>query len=286
MILVTGSSGVTGKTVIESCLQRGLAVRACVHSNRRIKEMHDLGASEVIVANMEDAEQMQRACDGIDAVYHICPTMNENERKIGHIVMTAAKSAGVEHFVFQSVLHSVLDEMPHHAAKHDVERMLAQSGIPYTVIQPAVLMQNMAQSWHSLLHKSILVQKYYANDEARMNMVDFGDVAEAVALILSDPAPHDGATYEFCGPHNLTRLQMQNALEEALGRSVRMKYLGDDEIIEALEEQGASDYRIQGMLKMFRHYNTQGFVGSSLALRAFLGRRPTSLTQYVKKLLS
>lgn len=283
MILVTGASGVTGKAVIRACAKRGLEVCACIHSDRRSEEMLEAGASEVVVADITDAGQMRDACEGMDAIYHICPTMSENEREIGRVMIDAAKDAGVGHFVFQSVLHSILDDMAHHAAKHDVERMLAQSNIPYTVIQPAVLMQNVAQSWNSLVDDGIFMQKYYINDDTRMNMVDFDEVAEAVAGILVDPVPHDGATYELCGPQNLTRPQMKAALEEALGHDIEMKFIEDEMILGGLEKQGASDYRKQGMLKMFHHYNSQDFTGSSVTLKALLGREPISLAQYVAR---
>lgn len=282
MILITGASGVTGKSVIRACAAKSIPVRACIHSERHKDELLGIGATEVVIADMMNRDQMRQACEGVQAIYHICPTMSEDEREIGKLLIDVARQAGVAHFVFQSVLHSILDDMPHHAAKHDVERMLAKSGLSYTVIQPAVLMQNLSQSWNSLVNEGVFMQKYFTGDETRMNMVDFDEVADVVASILSNPESHDGATYELCGPQDLTRLDMLASLETALGKKVEMRFLEDEMLLHGLEAQGASDYRKQGMLTMFRHYNNQDFVGSDVALTALLGRTPKTLEQFVK----
>ncbi|HVI42796.1 MAG TPA: NmrA family NAD(P)-binding protein [Anaerovoracaceae bacterium] len=136
-------------------------------------------------------------------LYHICSAVNSHEVEIAQKVINAARLVKVEHFVYHSVLHSVLQEMPHHQKKLMVEEFLVNSGIPYTIIQPAVFMQNILESWKSLDEKGIFQQKFFTTPETRMCMVDLEDIAEAASIILTNSG-HTGATYELCGPENLS----------------------------------------------------------------------------------
>jgi uncharacterized protein YbjT (DUF2867 family) len=47
--------------------------------------------------------------------------------------------------------------------------------------------------------------------KARMSMVDFEDIAQAAAIVLTEPA-HVGATYELADPEVLPQRQEQKPL--------------------------------------------------------------------------
>jgi len=101
------------------------------------------------------------------------------------MVIKVARLAKVEHFVYHSVLHSVLQDMPHHQKKLMVEELLVNSGIPYTIIQPAVFMQNVLESWKLLSEKGIFQQKFFTTQETRICMLDLEDLAEVASIILT-----------------------------------------------------------------------------------------------------
>ncbi|MGD2207623.1 MAG: NmrA family NAD(P)-binding protein, partial [Anaerolineae bacterium] len=123
MILVTGAAGKTGRAVIRALAARGAAVRALVHRSGQVSKVEALGA-ETIVGDMRDGVAMDRAARGAHAVYHICPNVSPDEVTIGQTAITAARRAGVEHFVFHSVLHPQVEAMPHHWLKMRVEELL------------------------------------------------------------------------------------------------------------------------------------------------------------------
>ncbi|WP_242839919.1 NmrA family NAD(P)-binding protein [Clostridium botulinum] len=135
---------------------------------------------EVVAGDMMNQRDVEEAFIGVSAVYHICSAVNPNEVEIGQMAINAARKAKVEHFVYHSVLHSVLQDMLHHQKKLKVEELLVNSAIPYTIIQPAVFMQNILESWNSLSEKGIFQQKFFTTQETRMCMVDLEDLAEAV----------------------------------------------------------------------------------------------------------
>lgn len=173
MILVTGANGQTGRAIIKSLLSKGEKIRTLVYNTEQIQEIKSLGEMEAVVGDMMKQEDVDKAFEGIRAVYHICSAVNPNEIEIGKIAINAARKAKVEHFVFHSVLHSVLQDMPHHQKKLLVEELLVNSGIPYTIIQPAVFMQNIMESWKSLKERGVFQQKFFTNDKTRMCLVDW-----------------------------------------------------------------------------------------------------------------
>src|SRR3972149_3792669 len=104
MILITGAAGKTGRTLIKA-LPKVESVCAFVHHEEHVSVLKSLGADKVIVGDMRDESAIRSAMQGARAVYHICPNMNPDEAGIGKLVVDASSAAGVEHFVYQSVLH-------------------------------------------------------------------------------------------------------------------------------------------------------------------------------------
>jgi uncharacterized protein YbjT (DUF2867 family) len=114
MVLITGAAGKTGQAVIRALAERRAAVRAFVYRQAHIDRMKQLGVREVVVGELRDEAVLGQAMNGVRAVYHICPNMNPDEVAIGQLAITAARAAGVQHFVYHSVLHPQSEAMPHH----------------------------------------------------------------------------------------------------------------------------------------------------------------------------
>ncbi|MBU3201137.1 NmrA family NAD(P)-binding protein [Clostridium estertheticum] len=280
MILITGANGQTGRAIIKALLSKGEQIRAFVHTTEQIQEIKSLGEIDVFAGDMMNQKSVDEALIGISTVYHICSAVNPNEVEIGQIVINAARNARVEHFVYHSVLHSVLQDMPHHQKKLKVEELMVNSGIPYTIIQPAVFMQNILESWKSLSEKGIFQQKFFTTQETRMCMVDLEDLAEAVSIILTNTG-YTGATYELCGPENLSLSDMLAAMELHFGLEIKVETPQDEMFAAQLKKHGVGDYKVNTLLKMFQHYNEHGFVGNPNVLTWILGRKPNDFSSFI-----
>ena len=285
MILITGANGKTGRAIIKALLSKGEQIRALVHKAEQIQEIKSLGDMEVVVGDMMDQKAVDEAFIGISTVYHICSAVNPQEVEIGQIAINAAGKAGVDHFVYHSVLHSVLQDMPHHQKKLMVEELLVNSGIPYTIIQPAVFMQNILESWKSLSEKGIFQQKFFTTEETRMCMLDLEDLAEAATIILTSSG-HTGATYELCGPENLSLSDMIAAMKQHFGGEIKVETLQDEIFAAQLKKFGVGDYQVNTLLKMFKHYNEHGFTGNPNVLTWILGRKPNDFSSFIFRTLN
>ncbi|WP_315115641.1 NmrA family NAD(P)-binding protein [uncultured Clostridium sp.] len=284
MILITGANGQTGRAIIKALLSKGERIRAFVHTTEQIQEIKSLGEMEAVAGDMMDKKVVDEAFIGVSAVYHICSAVNPLEVEIGQMIINAACSAKVEHFVYHSVLHSILQDMPHHQKKLMVEELLVNSGIPYTIIQPAVFMQNILESWNSLSEKGIFQQKFFTTQETRMCMVDLEDLAEAASIILTSPG-HTGATYELCGSENLSLSDMIAAMEQHFGREIKVETPQDEMFAAQLKKLGVGDYQVNTLLKMFQHYNEHGFIGNPNVLTWILGRKPNDFSSFILRTL-
>jgi NAD(P)H dehydrogenase (quinone) len=280
VILITGAAGKTGRAVISTLVARGELVRALVHRDEQVPLVKSLGAREAVVGDMRDEATLRLATRGARAVYHICPNVDPDEVSIGKAMITAAGSAGVEQFVFHSVLHPQIEAMTHHWNKLRVEEALFESNLPHTIVQPASYMQNVLAGWQSIVERGVYSVPY--SIESRMSMVDLEDVAEAAAVVLTEPS-HLGSAYELAGPEILTQTQVAEILSNQLKRPVRPEQITIDAWTKQAEASGMGKYQIQTLVKMFQYYDHYGFWGNPRILAYLIGRAPTSFETFLQR---
>lgn len=290
MISITGAAGKTGRAVVQALAARGPgpgaagahapAVRCLVHRRERMEVLASLGAAEVVVGDLTDAASLERALAGSRVVHHICPNMRRDEEEIGHRVIEVCRRLGVERLVYHSVLHPQIEAMPHHWKKLRVEERLIESGLAFTILQPAAYMQNLRDPWESAKVDGVFRVPYAAT--TRIGMVDLADVAEAAAEVLAG-AGHAGAIYELCGPEVLDQHEIAVVMAGRPGREVRVEVTPREEWAAQARRAGLSDYAVDSLIAMFRHYEAHGFGGSQRVLEWLLGRQATRFDQVVER---
>ena len=279
MILVTGSAGKTGRAVLQALLAKGKTVRALVHRPEQIPLVTSLGVQEVLVGDLRNQLDLEEACDRIQAVYHICPNVCPDEDVIGQSVINTAQSARVEHFVFHSVLHPQTEEMPHHWKKLRVEEQLIQSSLPFTILQPAVYMQNILAHWETIYDTGVYPVPY--PEETRLSFVDLQDVAHAAAIVLTEPG-HQNAIYELVGTYGLSQSEVTGILSQILKRPVRIKVITLSEWESQAQSTGMGEYQIETLSRMFSYYEQFGLSGNPKVLHLLLQRPPTSFEGFIE----
>ena len=215
-----------------------------------------------------------------------CQTYDFNRISVEGIVgnlRSIAEKEGVKSFVYHSVLHSLLSDMPHHQKKQAVERALVDSGLPYVILQPAVFQQMFAPGLKSVKNGGPFLQKFYTSGETRMSFVDLRDYADAAAELVTSRRYWFG-TYELCGEGTYSLNDLESLLSRLTGRSVTSAFIGDADFLAASHTEPGS-YAGQTLLTMFHHYNQKGFCGNSFTLTQLLGRKPSTIEDYVREAL-
>lgn len=279
MILVTGAAGKTGQAVIRALIQRGASVRAWVRRPEQMDAVETLGATETIAGDIQSPLIWAQATSGVRSIYHICPNMYPYETTVGAMALQAARSAGIDHFVYHSVLHPQTEEMPHHWHKLRVEEWIFESGLHFTILQPAAYMQTILGYWSQIVEDGVYPVPYPV--ETPISLVDLDDVAAVAATVLTEEG-HSGAIYELAGPQILTQRHIASILSEALNRPVKALEVPLDEWEANARRAGLSDFAVETLLRMFRYYARHGFWGNANVLRWLLGREPTTLAERVR----
>ncbi|MGN1466705.1 MAG: NmrA family NAD(P)-binding protein [Ruminococcus sp.] len=283
MVLVTGAGGQVGTHLLRSLSAKGISTRAWIHGEQNKEAVLASGANEVFVGDLNSREDAVKATNGIDTIYYICNTANPKEDEIGANLIEIAKERGNITFIYHSVMHSLLSDMPHHKRKQAVEKTLVDSGIPYIIIQPTVFMQMLTPAVKSIKNGGPFVQKFYTSDQTKMSYVDMKDYAEAAAEMIASGAYTYG-TYEFCSEGAYSRTDMENILSDLTGRKITSAFISDEDFLK-VSHNTADSYQGQTLLTMFRHYNANSFCGNAFTLTQIFGRKPTTIREYLQNAL-
>jgi uncharacterized protein YbjT (DUF2867 family) len=230
---------------------------------------------------MESAEDIAQVVEGADKIYLIVPNVHPKEVEIGKAIIDAAKVAEVKHFVYHSVLYPQIEAMPHHWRKLRVEEELIQSGLAFTILQPANYMQNMLAYWPSIEAEGIFRLPY--SIEAKSSPVDLQDVVEVVAKVLRSD-DFFGGSYELAGPQSLSSIDMAEQIGKQLGKAVRAEEMDLSEWPAGARANGLDEDRLQTLSQMFSYYEDHNFTGNSQVLTQLLGRQPNNFADFLARI--
>jgi uncharacterized protein YbjT (DUF2867 family) len=260
-ILVTGATGQQGGAVTRQLLkQPGFAVRALTRDPAKpaARGLTELGA-EVTQGNLNDAASVRRALEGVYGVFSVqnfVETGFEGEIRQGKLLADAAKAAGVQHFVYTSVVSADRHTgLPHFESKWQIEQYIAQGGLSHTILRPAFFMQN----WYNYLREPILsgTLPLPLNPQTPLQQISVDDIGTFAALAFQNPARWHGRTIELAG-EELTMLRVAELLTRAVGRPVRYVQVPWDQFRQNAGEE---------MTRMYRWFNDVGYHVDISALR-------------------
>lgn len=283
-VLVTAGNGNQARSVIPRLAKAGFRVRAMRRVDRPPPGPKELGAAEVVVGDACSAEDAFRAMQGVHAVYHVGPSFHPKEREMGFNMIGQAARAGVRHFIFSSVLHPILTGLPQHEIKRDIEEKLVESGMNFTILQPADYMQMVA--WGVIPHQSMFLLGW--NLDRRQALVDLDDVADVLVKVITEGETHYGATYELCSGENLSAHDIARSLSEAFARPFKAmqfqhNYSQPMPFILGDYDREHSLHQMSVFKVVNEWYDRHDFIGNSQVLRLLLGRSPSTFAAFARR---
>ena len=181
-VLVTGGTGTVGRIVVDDLTTAGKDVRI-LSRGRRASQRTDV---QHVVGDVRTGDGLDAALDGVDTIVHcVYPTE--------HLV-AAAKRADSPHLVYVSIVG--IDRIPFGLYRQMLanERVIAQSGLPWTVLRATQFHDLIAFILRMLAKPPLMALP----SGLRFQPVDVHDVGQRLArLALGDPA---GRAPDFGGP--------------------------------------------------------------------------------------
>lgn len=227
MILVAGATGKLGSEIVRRLRAKGEEVRGLVRTTsapENVSRLKALGA-ETVTGNLRERASLDQACSGVTTVISTVTiigtaqpgdTFEDTDAAGTMSLIDAAKSAGAERFIFVSFDSARFPETPLTAAKRSVEKHLRESGIGYTILQPALFME----AWLGPMlfgDPSTGQVKIFGEGEGRIPYISAADVAEIAVRSVTAPSARN-ATITFGGPEGVTQKQAVALFEEAEGK--------------------------------------------------------------------
>ena len=239
LIVVTGATGKQGGAVARSLLDRGFRIRALTRNPQKpeAQALADRGA-EVVQGDMEeDRSAMERALEGSYGVFSVqnyWETGYDREVQQGKTVADAAKTAGVEHFVYSSVGSAHRQTgIPHFESKWEIEEHVRQIGLPYTILRPVFLMQNWEWTREMILGGT-LAQPF--DPDKPLQQVAVEDIGAFAAIAFENPDRWIGREVDLAGDEQIMT-EIADTFSRVIGREVNYYQVPWDQFEEQLGEE-------------------------------------------------
>jgi uncharacterized protein YbjT (DUF2867 family) len=259
-VLVTGATGQQGSALARRLLHRGYRVLALTRrtDSAAARALEAQGA-ELVPGDFEDTASLEAAVRRADTVFAMATPFEAGiyaEVRHGLHLVDAARLAGVKHFVYSSVAGA--DQrtgIPHFDSKHEVERYLRRSGLPYTIVAPTFFMENfLGPMFHQGLQDGMLALGIPPTRGLQMVAVE--DLAGFVVRVISSAEDFLGERIDIASDE-VTGQQATDLLSYVSGHKLHYHQLPLDFVRERSED----------LARMYEWFDRVGYHADILTLR-------------------
>ncbi|KAK9319368.1 NmrA-domain-containing protein [Lipomyces orientalis] len=304
IITVFGATGAQGGAVAQTFLQdlklkSEWTVRAVTRDTTKesARKLASQGA-EIISANLNDKSTLVKAMTGATAVYGVTnywDTMDkQGEFQQGKNLVDAAKEAGVEHFIWSSLLNVTklsngkLPNVYHFDSKAKVEEYARQNGIPATFFLPGFYMSNIpGVAFRPGPPNNAWTFGLPVPETAPLPLFDTADTGKFVkAIVLRRDELLGkrifGATAYLTGKEVVE--SFKNAFPEA-GKTASYFSMPQDMYLRVLKSKGLPDFAALELLENMLLLDQFGYYGGAKLdeSHSILEDKLTTWDEYIKK---
>lgn len=143
-LLIVGGTGTLGRQIVRKALEDGFQVRCIVRNKRAANFLREWGA-ELVYGDLTIPETLPLSFQGVTAIIDASTTRAEDDAKMVDVdwygklmLIEMAKRINIKRFIFFSIVNA--DQYPSITLmqqKTNIEDVLKNSGVPYTIFQCA-----------------------------------------------------------------------------------------------------------------------------------------------------
>lgn len=219
-ILLAGAFGHLGCDVLKALCNTNNEIIA---ADAVIKEVEELDSKtyQTVKIDLTKPETLKGICDGVDTVITTVGLTSASTKFTNYDIdykgnlnlINEAKSAGVKHFAYISVINADKgDGIPMVHSKYLLEEDLKKSGLNYVIYRPTGYFYDIAHVfWPMIKTKSVQLLKVKKDPVA--NVVDTRDFARFIVKTMND----DNKTYNVGGVETYTYREIAEMFYNADG---------------------------------------------------------------------
>jgi uncharacterized protein YbjT (DUF2867 family) len=255
-ILITTPTGNIGKRIVRELLAPEFSVRVITRDPARLPA--EVRAQvEVVRGSMDDVAAMQRALDGVEAMFFCVPTESIHETNVqAHyerfalVAAQAIRATGTPRVVtISAVGKNQARQAGPISALHAMEDILNESGAAIRHLRCGAFMENFLWQTAAMIDRGVL--SYPLPGHIAIPLVAATDVADVALRWLVRRDWSGVAGVAVPGPEALSYNQAAAILERVLERPVRYQELAANAYVQSLVSHGASTEYAQSMIAMF-----------------------------------
>jgi uncharacterized protein YbjT (DUF2867 family) len=258
-LMVTGATGRQGGAVARHLLEAGFGVRALVRDPQtpRARALAE-GGIELVQGDLEDRDSIQRALEGAYGVFSVQNYFQagyDGEIRQGTNLADAAKTSGIEHFLYSSVGSAYRDTgISHFESKWLIEQRIRDLDLPYTILRPVFFMHNW-EGMRERIFEGVLEGPLDPSKPLQQLAVD--DLGSFAGMAFADPERWIGREVDLAGD-DPTMLEAARTFGRVTGREVRYVQIPWDQFRQAAGNEIA---------RMYEWFEAEGYEADILALR-------------------
>jgi uncharacterized protein YbjT (DUF2867 family) len=265
MILITTPTGAIGSQVLRNLLDeapaRGEDLRVVVRDPAKLPDdVRD--RVDVVVGSHGDAEVVDRAFDGVDAVFWVVPpnplaaSLEEAYSGFTRPAAKAFTAHGVQRVVAVSSVGRgtpVADRAGLVTASLAMDDLIAGSGVAYRALACATFIDNLLRQAGPIRERGVFTDTVPADRPEPP--VATADIAAAAVRLLLDRSWTGTGEVPVLGPEDLTAADRARIVSEVLGRPVRYEQVSLEDYAAVFTSRGVPEAFTSGMVDMMRARN-------------------------------
>src|SRR5258706_497611 len=247
MILVTGSTGMTGSELVRRLSAKGVPVRALARNVAKVAALSALANVEIVEGDMAHPETLSAALQDVDRAMLISSSARDMLEVQSNFI-DAAKKVGVKYVVKLSGIMPEVDSPFRYARMHgEIEKKLEASGMAFTNLRAGEFFTAYFRRVPAIVAKGELILPM---EDARIASIDIGDIAEVAATVLTNPG-HEGKTYPITGPEALSMTEVAEKLSVVTNKPIKYVNVSPEEAKNANLANGMPPYVADSLFELF-----------------------------------